>query len=180
LKKLPELTTERLILRAAKTSDAAAIAEWISEPALYEMWAAKPLPLEINPLEYFSDEKNLREIDTLDWFIYHKADGKVIGEVEFYDIEDDYQTEISYRISPKYQGKGYAQEAVKAAVAAVFEHTKINRISAHIDEKNKKSEKLIEKIGFSLEGTIRQMKFFDTISNWRLYSFLRSDINNGK
>jgi ribosomal-protein-alanine N-acetyltransferase len=175
LNKLPELTTERLVLRAAKTTDAAAIAEWISDPVLYEMWAAKPLPLEVNPFEFFNDEKNLLNTETLDWFIYHKADEKVIGEVEFYDIEDNYQTEISYRISPKYQGKGYAEEAVKAAVEAVFEYTEINRIAAHIDVKNIKSEKLIEKIGFSLEGTIRQMKFFDTISDFRLYSFLRSD-----
>jgi ribosomal-protein-alanine N-acetyltransferase len=175
VKRLPEIKTERLLLRAAKTTDAEAIAEWISDPRLYEMWAAKPLPHELNPLEFFRDEKNLREFDTLDWFIYHKADKKVIGEVEFYDIKDDYQTELSYRISPKYQGKGYATEATEAAVKAVFEHTKINRISSHIDVRNIKSENLIKKIGFRYEGTIRRMKFFDTISDWRLYSFLRSD-----
>ncbi|MDR0986297.1 MAG: GNAT family N-acetyltransferase [Ruminococcus sp.] len=175
MKKLPEITTERLLLRAAKTSDAEAIAEWISDRKLYEFWSAKPLPLELNPLDFFADENNLREIDTLDWFIYHKADKKVIGEVEFFDIEDDYQTELSYRISTKYQGSGYAAEAVKAAVKAVYKHTKINRIQTHIDVRNIKSENLIKKIGFRYEGTIRQLKFYDTISDFRLYSFLRTD-----
>jgi ribosomal-protein-alanine N-acetyltransferase len=174
---LPKIQTERLILRAAEVTDAKDIAEWISDPELYKYWAAKPTEYELSPLEYFSCEKNLREPDfySLDWFIYHIEDKKIIGEVEIYDIKDDYQGEICYRLSRDYRGCGYGEEAVKAALGAVFEHTKINRISAHIDVRNIESEKLIKKIGFSYEGTMRRMKVFDTIADWRLYSFLRSD-----
>ncbi|MDR0974623.1 MAG: GNAT family N-acetyltransferase [Ruminococcus sp.] len=179
MKNLPEIETPRLILRAAKTSDAPDIAEWMSDPELYELWAANPLPLELNPLEYYSDEKNLLEpeFESLDWFIYHKADGKVIGEVEFYDIKNDYQTEMSYRISKHYRNCGYASEAAEAAVKAVFRYTDINRISVHIDTKNTASEKLIKKIGFSYEGTLRSEMFFDTVSDYKIFSALRSDNN---
>jgi ribosomal-protein-alanine N-acetyltransferase len=178
--KVHEIETERLILRTPRPNDAASIAEWISDPELYEMWAAKPLDLELFPLEYFGTEEKIKETtdwgNNLDWFIYHKADGKMIGEVEIYDIVDEYQGELSYRLSKSYRGKGYAAEAVEAAVRTAFETTVIMRLSAHIDVRNNSSVKLIEKLGFSYEGTHRQEKFFDTVSDWRVYSFLRSDL----
>jgi ribosomal-protein-alanine N-acetyltransferase len=180
--KVHEIETERLILRTPRPSDAVYIAEWISDPELYELWAAKPLDLELRPLEFFGTEERIKETtdwgNNLDWFIYHKTDGKMIGEVEVYDIEDEYQGELSYRLSRAYRGKGYAAEAVDAAVKAVFEYTNIFRLGTHIDVRNINSEKLIKKIGFSYEGTHRREKFFDTISDWRVYSFLRTDLKN--
>jgi ribosomal-protein-alanine N-acetyltransferase len=181
MRKLPEINTDRLLLREVTTADAADIAEWISDPSLYRYWASKPLPYEKSPLEYFGNEDKLNKIknayDDINVVIYHKNDKKVIGEIEIYDIQGVYQGEISYRISPAYQGQGICTEAVKAFCEAVFLHTKIGRISAHIDVRNTVSEKLIKKIGFSYEGTSRQHLFFDTISDWRLYSFLREDYN---
>jgi ribosomal-protein-alanine N-acetyltransferase len=181
MRNFPVVETERLMLRQVTTADAADLAEWMSDPDLYKYWAVKPMPYELNPLEYYGNEDKLQKIltayDDINVVIYHKADKKVIGEVEIYDIESDYQGEISYRISPKYQGLGLCTEAVKAFCEAVFLHTKIGRISAHIDVRNIGSEKLIKKTGFSYEGTSRQQLFFDTISDWRLYSFLREDFN---
>jgi ribosomal-protein-alanine N-acetyltransferase len=179
MRKFPIVETDRLILREVTTADASDIVEWMSDPLLYKYWASKPLPYEINPFEYFQNADSLQKIlsayDDINVVIYHKNDKKVIGEIEIYDIEDDYQGEISYRISPAYQGQGLCTEAVKAFCEAVFMHTEIGRISAHIDVRNIGSEKLIKKIGFSYEGTSRQQLFFDTISDWRLYSFLRSE-----
>jgi ribosomal-protein-alanine N-acetyltransferase len=182
MSKMFEVETERLILRTPCPNDAASIAEWISDPDLYDMWAAKPMDAELRPMEYFTNEEKIKEITALendfDWFIYHKADRKMIGEVEIYDILDGYQGELCYRLSKAYRGKGYAAEAVEAAVRAVFENTGIFRLSAHIDVRNITSEKLIKKLGFSYEGTHRRQKILDTISDWRVYSFLRSDLEN--
>ncbi|MDR0943908.1 MAG: GNAT family N-acetyltransferase [Ruminococcus sp.] len=180
MRNFPLVETERLILRQVTTSDASDIAEWMSDPVLYKYWAVKPSPHELDPIEYFGNEESLRKIldeyDDINLMIYHKEDKKVIGEVEIYGIESDYQGEICYRLSPAYQGQGLCAEAVKAFCEAVFLHTKLGRISAHIDVRNIGSEKMIKKIGFSYEGTSRQQLCFDTISDWRLYSFLRDDI----
>jgi ribosomal-protein-alanine N-acetyltransferase len=179
MREFPVVETERLILRQVTTSDAPDLAEWVSNPEIYKYWSVKPSPHELNPLEYYGNEESLRKIldeyDDIDVVIYHKEDKKVIGEIEIYGIESDYQGEICYRISSAYQGQGLCSEAVKAFCEAVFMHTKIGRISAHIDVRNIGSEKLIKKVGFSYEGTSRQQLFFDTISDWRLYSLLDED-----
>jgi ribosomal-protein-alanine N-acetyltransferase len=174
----PEIETPSLLLRKLCTEDINALSEWISDPDLYKYWAAAPAEFEKNPQGYFTDNETIEKYygepyDCIDWFVYHKTDEKNIGEVLFYNIEYDYQCEIGYRLSKAYRGEGLAEEAVKAAVEAVFALTDIKRITAHIDVNNTPSERLIKKAGFAFEGTSKRMRIFDTVSNWNVYAKIK-------
>jgi ribosomal-protein-alanine N-acetyltransferase len=174
----PDIETVSLILRKLRDKDIPSLSEWISDPEIFKYWAAAPAEFELKPGEFFTGQDVIDKyygepFDYIDWFICHKDSGKIIGEVLFYDIKDEYQCEIGYRLSKAYRGQGFAEEAVRAAVKAVFALTDIKRITAHIDVSNTSSEKLIKKIGFVYEGTSRRLKIFDTISDWNVYALIK-------
>ena len=85
------------------------------------------------------------------WMIELK-DGTHIGELCFKGLNSNGVVEIGYGIMEKYQGKGYATEAVKAISNWAFQEPKVSSIEAEIDEKNIASKKVLEKCGFIFTG----------------------------
>lgn len=95
------------------------------------------------------------------WGVFKKDDNKLIGrcgiELKMVDGEEVY--ELGYLLDPAYQGQGYAQEFVSAAIDYCFHKLALNRIVAIIHKQNLKSMCLIEKIGMRQFGTcIRNQK----------------------
>ena len=64
--------------------------------------------------------------------------------------------EIGYVLSPPYQGKGLATEAVRCVLAFGFEELSLHRIEAHFIEGNQASRRLMERVGMSFEGFARE------------------------
>jgi RimJ/RimL family protein N-acetyltransferase len=85
------------------------------------------------------------------WMIVLK-DGTHIGELCFKGLNSNGIVEIGYGILKKYQGKGYATEAVKAISNWAFQKSKIFSIEAETDDKNIASKKVLEKCGFVFTG----------------------------
>ncbi len=85
------------------------------------------------------------------WMIELK-DGTHIGEMCFKGLNSNGTVEIGYGILEKYQGKGYATEAVKAISNWAFQEPKVTAIEAEIDDKNIASKKVLEKCGFVFTG----------------------------
>ena len=78
-------------------------------------------------------------------------EGQLIGDVGIHFLEDE-QMEIGYTLSPDYQGRGYAIEAVQAVVEYLFSALKKHRVTASVDPDNGPSIKLLEKMGFRKEA----------------------------
>lgn len=85
------------------------------------------------------------------WMIELK-DGTHIGELCFKGLNLNGMVEIGYGILEKYQGKGYATEAVKAISNWAFQEPKVISIEAETDKKNIASKKILEKCGFVFTG----------------------------
>lgn len=64
--------------------------------------------------------------------------------------------EIGFRINRDYQQKGYAYEAVKVVIDTWFSQTDTQMFTLSCYPFNTASRKLIEKLGFSYEGTIHK------------------------
>lgn len=79
---------------------------------------------------------------------------KMVGRINFHSLsgENLKSAELGYRIGEKYQGQGYATEAVKTAVKAGFDQYGFNRIEAGTSTKNIGSQKVLEKNGFKFIG----------------------------
>ena len=87
------------------------------------------------------------------WMIELK-DGKHIGELCFKGLSEDGIAEIGYGIAEEYRGRGYAAEAVSAAVDWALGQTGVMCITAEAEEVNIASQKVLSKAGFVPTGEV--------------------------
>jgi len=81
---------------------------------------------------------------------------QMIGTVCLYHISNLYShAELGYKFSTKYQHKGYASEAVEKLLDIAFFELNLHRITAHVQEENVPSIRLLEGLGFEKEGICR-------------------------
>ena len=105
-------------------------------------------------------------------------DEQVIGAVEI-SIKNTVngEGEIGYILHPKYWGNGYATEAAKLIIEFGFTSLKLHRIYATCDPKNIGSTRVLEKVGMTKEGRLREHIRLKN-GGWRdsyVYSILESE-----
>ncbi|OCA85316.1 GNAT family N-acetyltransferase [Pseudobacillus wudalianchiensis] len=175
---MKELYTERLYLRKMTVDDAS---------SLFKIWSDPDVTRFMN-IDHFTEEDQAKDIimylDELSqenkavrFSIIEQQSNQIIGSCgyNFLDFENA-KTEIGYDIAKIQWGKGYAPEAVSALVDHAFHSLNFNRIEAKVEPENINSIKVLQKLTFTFEGTLRQYekvkgKFIDL----NLYSRLKSD-----
>lgn len=122
-------------------------------------------------------ERNKTEEDRYAWVIC-LADDTVVGEVVINEIDRDNRSG-SIRIAifdPQYFGKGYGTEAMSLAVDYGFKQADLHRISLGVYAFNPRAIHVYEKVGFTLEGTLRDSLFWDgEYHNEYIMSILATD-----
>ncbi|QNG61347.1 GNAT family N-acetyltransferase [Bacillus sp. PAMC26568] len=156
-----ELTTDRLYIRAPRPDDGKAVNEAINE----SMNELKPwMPFAQKPQTLEDTEANLREAcakfilrEDLRLLIFDRKHGHFIGSTGFHRINWNVpKLEIGYWISTKHAGNGYMTEAVEALAKFAAEEFGVKRVEIRCDPENIKSRRIPEKLGFILEGVLRQ------------------------
>ena len=97
------------------------------------------------------------------WNIEGK-DGETIGDLCFKGLGADGRVEIGYGVLEEQQGRGYATEAVAAAVEWALAQPGVMRVEAETDPDNKASQRVLEKCGFKPSGIMGEEgpRFFRT------------------
>lgn len=105
------------------------------------------------------------------------ADGYRIGDISLAPIDDRRGwANLGYWIHPDHQGEGYATEAVRRLLTHGFEELRLHRIAALIRADNVASQRVVEKLGFTHEGTKRDDAFHDgEYVDRELYAILREE-----
>lgn len=107
-------------------------------------------------------------------FFIQKKDGTKIGLANQFTVGK--WLEIGFFLIPSERGKGYCSEAVHILIDCLFLSKDAVRVQAHTDVRNKASQKVLERVGFRKEGTIRKSLFIR--GEWRdsfLYSILKEE-----
>ena len=150
----PIIETERLRLRAYRMADFAPCASMWSDPIVNRYTTGTPLSSE----EAWS--KTLRNAGLWPmlgygyWAVEEKAGNEFVGEAGFADFRRGIEPsiagvpELGYIISPRVHGKGYATEAVGAAIAWLDQHVAAKRTVCLIHEGNVASIRLAEKFSY--------------------------------
>jgi RimJ/RimL family protein N-acetyltransferase len=149
------LETERLFLRRATLEDARLLYELDSDPEVMRFISrGVPTPLEriereILPrwLRYYEEHAHLGW-----WPAHEKASGDFIGW--FHLRPDPYspqEQEVGYRLKRGAWGRGYATEGTRALLVKAFTEWGIAKVSSRTLERNKASQRVMEKAGLRFE-----------------------------
>lgn len=151
---IPIIETERLRLRAHRAEDFAASHALWSDPAITRFIGGA------TSSEQQSWFRLLRYAGQWPisgfgyWAIEDKASGEFAGEAGFADfkraIRDDMRDvpEIGWVVAPRFQGQGYAKEAVRAIVAWGDERLSGDRTVCMIDPQNAPSIRVARACGY--------------------------------
>jgi RimJ/RimL family protein N-acetyltransferase len=173
------ISSERLILRDIKLTDAKDMHGYRSDPNICDFQNWKPQTL--GEVEDFILNKIAKEFNTPNtWYqigIFIKGCGEIIGDIGVHFLEEDnLQVEIGYTLSTGYQGKGYASEAVTALINFLFKNLNKHRITASVDPRNMKSIALLERIGMRKEAHFKKSIWFnDEWTDDIIYAILREE-----
>ena len=159
---LPErLETERLVLRVRTVADAADIHAYASLPEVSYPAGFPPVKTledEIYYLEHILPERNQKENLPAGYGIVVKGTDKIIGSVDFNHRHEDDVLELGYTLHPDYWGRGYVPEAACALIDLAFKELDLHKIELSCFGYNLQSQRVAEKLGFTLEDRIRDRK----------------------
>jgi RimJ/RimL family protein N-acetyltransferase len=109
-------------------------------------------------------------------FVIEKKDGTRIGLITHYLVLPSKRMEIGYNLIPGERGKGYGTEAVQIMVDHLFLTKDIVRIQAVTNVENLPSQRVLEKVGFVREGTLRRVSHTEQKrGDAYIYSILREE-----
>ena len=177
---MEEIRTGRLVLRPFRESDYDDLFEFLSQleddefegyPGITYETGQEHLKCRVGSAEFYAIEM--------------PQSGKVIGNI--YCGNRDFQAkEVGYIVNRRYQGKGYAREALTAVIERAFQEG-AHRVYAECDPRNVRSWRLLEKVGMRREAHFRQNIFFHRDERgapiWKdtyVYAMLNGDAAPGK
>ncbi|MEO5964932.1 MAG: GNAT family protein [Candidatus Limnocylindrales bacterium] len=180
------LVTPRLVVRRFRAADAEAFAAYrsIPEVARYQSWDA-PYPVE--RAQAFMDWLADRHPDEPgEWhqlaIAEREAPGRVVGDCGFRPHADvPVIVDVGFTLHPGSQGRGFASEAIGELLRYLFEARGKHKVTADCDTRNDPSWRLMERLGFTREGTLRESyRDGDAWSDEHLYGLLAADWRAGR
>ena len=177
-KKIPDLTTERLLLRRIRMTDAPDMFEYSRDPSVtrYLLWDPHPnIEHTRNYIDYLQDK--YRDGKYFDWAIVLKSSGKMIGTCGFSAVYPEHRSaEVGYVLNPAFRGQGIGGEALSAVLDFAFHRMALNRVEAKCVDENLSSERVMQKVGMQFEGVARSaMLVKGQYRNIKIYSMLREE-----
>ncbi len=178
-----KLITIRLILRQVTNLDIEDIVENINNIKVSKWLLVVPYPYKkkdaLSWIDHQKKELNKKPRDSYQFGIELKEEEKIIGGIGLNKVNRKQGTaEVGYWIGEKYWRNGYGSEALKVILDYAFKKLKLRRIEAEIFEGNPSSGKLLEKLGFKLEGFRRKAvksRANNKIHNAIIYGLLREE-----
>lgn len=155
-----ELAGERVVLRRFRPGDVPEFVAYRSSPAVarYQSWDA---PYSREDGERFVQGLITSHPDTPgEWFQFAvalRATGQLVGDCAAMPHADDpSQCEIGFTLAERYQGHGYATEAVRLLIGYLFTARGKHRIIAYCDARNAASAAVLERLAMRREGHLRE------------------------
>lgn len=169
---------KEFILREWKSEDAESVAQAANnEKIAANLRNVFPYPYTLEDAKwYVEDCIKRREDKQITRAI--EVDGKTVGSIGIFVQDDVYEksAELGYWLSEEYWGQGIMTEAVKQICREAFEKFDIIRIYAEPFEHNMGSRGVLEKAGFTYEGTMRNGVYKNgNVYSYCMYSLLREE-----
>jgi ribosomal-protein-alanine N-acetyltransferase len=160
---LPELRTERCLLRRIRPADITAVFRGLSDPRVIANYGVRFGTLEDTRVQ-------------MDWYARIEAEGsgrwwavcepyrpdELIGAVGLNDIVARHRRgEVGYWLLPQWWSRGLATECLAAVVEHAFGAMALHRLAAEVDVGHVRSAAVLRRLGFRLEGVRRGWEIKD-------------------
>jgi len=173
---IPQLETDRLVVRLAQPGMQATIARFLTDnyPGHLDRWSP-PVAPELFTEAFWSERLPVAvddyACDRAARFVMQlrgsPLGGPVVGTCNYTNFVRGafHACHLGYQIGREHEGRGLMAEGLRAANAFVFEHLRLHRIMANFRPENERSRRLLQRLGFVEEGFARNYLFID--GAWR-------------
>jgi diamine N-acetyltransferase len=155
----PFLVGDKVYLRAAERGDAAQIAAWFGR-AEVRRGTRQYRPRTVPAQEQFL-EQGTSSPEHIIFAVALREDDRLVGLCGLHKIDPrSHNAELGMMIGdPADWGRGLGREAARLIVAYGFDTANLHRIWLEVYEDNDAARKIYERLGFLLEGTLREHGF---------------------
>jgi len=154
----PTLHTSRLRLRPFASADADALFALHSNADVLRYWDAPPWSAPARAERFIATCRQIAEEGSgARLAIDRGSDGAFLGWCGLTRWNPDYRSaSLGYCLDDAAWGHGYATEAGRALLQWAYDTLDLNRVQAEADTRNAASARVLEKLGFVREGTLRE------------------------
>jgi len=150
------LENEHIRLRALEPEDLDLLYQWENNTDFWTVGHS------VNPYsryilkEYIANShRDLFEMKQLRLIIELCSTGVAAGMIDLFDFDPHHRRAgIGILLDPKYQGNGFAAEALTLLIDYSFSFLKLHQLYAHVPVSNEPSKKLFSSCGFTVTGTL--------------------------
>ena len=158
-KRRPEFYTERLLVRMPEPQDVPAVLRYFTDNADRFAPTDPPKPEDFYTEKYWRERiSKMHEAweaeQALSLFLFQRETHHLVGTASFTQMfRGPFQAcYLGYSIGGEFEGRGLMTEALRAALQYVFRDLNFHRIMANHLPENTKSAKVLQKLGFVVEG----------------------------
>ena len=149
--------TDRLLLKATSKKDAPFLLQLLNSPKWIQNIGDRNVKT-VEAAEKYIQERMMPQLERLGYSNYtviRKSDQIKMGTCGLYDREGLEGVDIGFAFLPEYEGQGYAFEASTELMDFAARVLSLPLIQGITLEENLASRKLLEKLNFKLDGTVK-------------------------
>ncbi|NUO58676.1 MAG: GNAT family N-acetyltransferase, partial [Hamadaea sp.] len=172
----PTLHTTRLTLRPFTDADADSLYAMHSDPYVLRYWDSPPWSEPARAGRFLAVCREMEEKGTGARLAVGRG-SEFLGWCSLNQWNPDFRSaSLGYCFAEAAWGHGYATESARALLRWAFDTLDLNRVQAEADTRNVASARVLEKLGFVLEGTLREDCIVngDVSDSW-VYGLLRRE-----
>ena len=149
------IESERVLLRPPRSEDAEMVnRNWAADAEVAKFVTWRPHSSIEDTRGFLASAGDAWDKATeFTWLICLKSNGEPIGAISL--RKEQFKATIGYVLSQRYWGRGLILEAARPVLDIAFSDARIFRLGAYCDVENTRSARVLEKLGMTLEGTLR-------------------------
>lgn len=173
----PEFFLPSCTLRRIHRNDVQAIFSGLSNPQVIAHYGLSYDSLEATDEQMRWYDALLEEHRGIWWGVTLPGRDELIGACGFNDwSHSDRSLDIGYWLMPEHWGRGLMQECLPTILRFALSSLGVHRIHADVEPENPASTRLLKRIGFVFEGTLRDVEYKDgRFLSLQQYSLLATD-----
>lgn len=149
---VPNIETKRFVLRQLVRPDADPLFPTFSNPE-HCRFMSQP---HFETLDALADWLTDSDWPGMSWVAQDRRDGSIVGRYVAFPGRDEGVLELGYLTVAERQGQGVGAECMAALVDHLFRSGTFRKLYVEIDAENEASVALIRRLGFKLEGCLRE------------------------